>query len=94
MAETGGDTEFEGNIAGQVEKGVKKDWKALLTDDAQRGLKDRERKVMGRLLGLGGKEPKTVQQVADSFGVVPDRIKKIEQMAKRKVSDYYKNLGK
>jgi hypothetical protein len=63
-----------------MEKGYKKICKDLVSD-----LKDREREVIVRRFGLGGKEKETLQSIGDSFGITRERVRQIENAALNKI---------
>ena len=52
-------------------------------------LTDRERKVLELRFGLRGEEPRTLQQVAQRFGVTRERIRQIETRTLEKLEVHH-----
>jgi RNA polymerase sigma factor (sigma-70 family) len=52
---------------------------------ADRDLTPRERSVLEARYGLGGREPRTLREVGEEFGVTPQRVAQIEERALRKL---------
>lgn len=50
------------------------------------GLKKKQRHVLKRRYGLVGTEPKTLQEIGDSYGVTRERIRQIEKAALRRLT--------
>jgi RNA polymerase primary sigma factor len=49
------------------------------------GLDDKEREVIRMRFGLGGDEPKTLQEIGETMGLSRERIRQIESRAKEKL---------
>ena len=49
------------------------------------GLTDRERQVIEMRYGLGGFDPRTLEQCGEAFGVTRERVRQIETSTLRKI---------
>lgn len=63
-----------------IGKSYKKICKELISD-----LKEREREVISRRFGLGGREKETLQAIGNDFGITRERVRQIEESALNKI---------
>ncbi|MDH3225737.1 MAG: RNA polymerase sigma factor RpoD [Thermoleophilia bacterium] len=57
------------------------------------GLSHRERKVLELRFGLGGEEPRTLEEIGRRFGVTRERIRQIESKTLAKLKSYRDSQG-
>jgi hypothetical protein len=67
-------------------KGYKK-----ICQDLISGLKEREREVILRRFGLGGRERETLQSIGNDLGITRERVRQIEEVALKKIKPKLKD---
>lgn len=61
-------------------KGYKK-----ISEDLIRKLEEREKEIIIRRYGLQEEEPETLQSIGDSLGITRERVRQIQELAKKKI---------
>jgi hypothetical protein len=56
-----------------------------ICNDLLSKLNEREKEVIMRRFGLGGRNPETLQSIGESFGITRERVRQIESVALRKI---------
>jgi predicted Zn-ribbon and HTH transcriptional regulator len=62
-----------------------------IANDLISGLNSKEKEIISRRFGFGGKERETLEAIGKDFGVSRERIRQIQEMATKKIQQ---NLGK